>query len=248
MADKIPQKKGPKFSKTEREEKIKEAVRLDCMGWNTFEIGDALGVSQNQAHEYLKTARYRYAECAIKGRTEAIDKSQAQLAYAMRQVTTEWERSKQDAHKEVVEEEPEANCAICGGTGERPEKKLGKKTVPAGKCGPCNGTGKVGGIIKITKTKEGRLADPAYMQLFLKTLEGLRDMLGLDAPKQTINQNQNVNVEHWNILVDFATSNGTSDKVAPKLVEALEETKSRLQGPKLHVENGHVENGEKNGG
>jgi hypothetical protein len=85
----------------------------------------------------------------------------------MRSANVEYERSKLPARKVVTEYRP-GTCDTCGGTGNRGR----------GKCRACDGSGKVTKQ-RVTRTKERRLADPAYLQVALACAREIARLEGL---------------------------------------------------------------------
>lgn len=243
----MPTKGKRKFTRTEREAKITEAARLEGLGWNTWEIGKAIGVSQVQAWHYIQAFRLRYKEHSLQTRDQLILEKRWQYIADVKELKELIAEQRKPVEKVVTKEIPVENCAICGGTGKRAERKVGKKVFPAGPCGPCQGKGTIGGVVEIVRTTEGRLPDPAVYALIQRIREAERELMGLDAPKQTVNKNENVNVEQWNVLVGLADG-VPADKVEPKLVELLEEAKTQLPKPKLHEGNGDTGNGDSGNG
>lgn len=95
---------GPKFTRTDRTRLWMEAARLDRLGYNQFQIGDKLGVSQPMACEYLKKARRMWMEQATQERAQAVADKIELLRETRREAWEEWQRSKQDAEASTVEE------------------------------------------------------------------------------------------------------------------------------------------------
>jgi hypothetical protein len=139
-----------------------------------------LGVSPGQVCYDLKKVRLR----EIKGRwgSNATAKNSLVESYfdIIRENWEAWERSKQDAHEQVVEETAEEECRVCKGSG-KGKMKVGK-TLPD--CARCGGSGTYQRPSKVTTTTTGRLPASAYMGNIMAALEAIRDMIGLDAPKE----------------------------------------------------------------
>jgi len=243
---------GPKLTPTQRAAKKVEAERLDAAGWYQTDIAAKLGVSQPLISQWLSKMRADYRKEIIDNRQDAIMNKLIQYRHDLREVMEAWERSKSNQEKVVSKEVPVENCAVCSGTGKIKARLVRGATVPASVCNACNGKGKIGGVVEITRTTEGRLPDPAYYNILLKIREAERELLGLDAPVQTVNKNENVNIDLWNVSVDLSSSQEqVTGKAEAKLVEMLDESTKSDKAKKLGIAdsgngeqtNGHKENG-----
>jgi len=205
---------GRKHTKTEMEGVLAKVAQLDRQGCNQFQIAAAVGVTQPCVCQYLKKIRERYAETTLRERGELVAEKLAQYRDALRELHEAWEGAKKDAVTVEVEEVPVEDCAVCGGSGERPEKKVGKRVTPAGPCGACNGKGQIGGVTKIVTTIENRLPAAAYFGLILRILKAERELLGLDAPKV---DKEPVTSDNWHVLLDYVPPGPVPDEVEERI-------------------------------
>lgn len=146
-----------KTSRTKDQKKRDRAIIADMYlkGFNQFDIGDEVGISQPQVACDLKVIRKQWLESTIKDFDEAKAKELAKLDTLEQEAWGAWEQSKLD--KETESEE---------------FTREGKKTKNKAK------------IAKINIKKEGQTGNPAYLAIVKDCIKRRCDILGLDAPKK----------------------------------------------------------------
>lgn len=205
------------LSKDAREQQLLEVGKLSRRGYSSYKIAERLGVSQAQVAYDLKIVRERYKEAGIRDRVEQIEEMAQAYHDAMLQLWQAWERSMEDA-KKLVEEKGLAAVA------EEEEPKLKEHArLPSPKYTMQK--------IKEVLTTTGRLPSAEYMRLILECRKALRELYGLDAPKQlTLGLAEKI---PWEMLHDEAEAE-VLDTVEAKITEGL----PTLPPPKRSETNG----------
>lgn len=173
-------KTGPKFNRASRQDVMTNVSTLRRRGYTQAEIATILGVSQRQVSEYLKQIDTWYKSLQVAETTLQRREQVERYNDLLKEAWEAWERSQEDAEKEVTEEAPKITCPTCDGTKiikGKPHPKYPTQDKP---CKKCEGTGQVGGVIKVVKTKEGQVGDPRFLQLLKAIHDSVGDLLGLN--------------------------------------------------------------------
>jgi hypothetical protein len=157
---------------TDKEFALSEVARLDRAGCNQFEIARRLGVSQPTACHLLKKVRERYRESIPVEYAAKVGEVRALLRDVRREAWEAWERSKQDAHKEVRETAP--------GTARKLDKRgeTLRQTIKR---------------LRLIVTREERLPASEFLHVILKTISMECELYGINAEKAPVNLLVNVN-------------------------------------------------------
>jgi hypothetical protein len=98
-----PDRGGPKFTPSEREDVLDRVAELDRRGYSQRMIADDVGVSQPTVGDYLKTIRARYIERQMEHRGAQVAEKRLQYRELRQAAWLAWERSKDDATRVVQE-------------------------------------------------------------------------------------------------------------------------------------------------
>jgi len=159
------QKRGPKFSNTQREEVKALVAKLDRRGYSLWQVRDELersngiNITNVQVSVYLKQLRAEYKAARLKERQDEVNTKIEQYREIRREAWLAYDRSMEDSHKLV--EEYGTDSEAVGVEDYITSEVLLKKIV----------------------TKEGRLPDNSYLTTIMRTLEAERELLGLDECK-----------------------------------------------------------------
>lgn len=174
---------------TEREELTLKIARMDRQGYNQYEIGEAVGLSQPRVSSYLKEIRERYNRSIIQEREALVKESESTYRDIMREAWLAWEKSKRDARKHVDEE---------------------MTPVSAGK-------GRGGkGYNKSVDTVEGRIPAVGFLNVIRECRDAIDDLYGLKAPKKV---DARVAVLDWDAVLGEVGSGPVEDVIEGKLAE-----------------------------
>lgn len=171
---------GPKRNKEQRALDRAQMVQLIRQGSNPNRIAEVLGIDRSQCY-----ADWKMILKELEKQEQLLNPLvRKQLGLArLEQVAVEsynaWEASKQPTEKEVVESAPVEVCPVCAGDGHvtKSKKHLNRATKEwetteeTKPCWKCACKGEIGGVLKVTKTREGRLPDPRYLQLYGQALK-----------------------------------------------------------------------------
>lgn len=169
---------GAKMGKVQRAEVRSILADLDRRGYTQMEmvgiLRDRHGIqlTQPMVSGYLKQVWQAYQERERESQHAAQQNKCEQYRMIRKLAWEAYDRSQQDATK-VVEEAQ----AVLVRAGEDPTAALESAE-----------------RLRRIVTVEGRLPDNAYLRTILETLEAERVMLGLDAPKQVVQQGSGVHV------------------------------------------------------
>lgn len=159
---------GRKRTPTEREESLAVIAKLDRRGYSQPQISKVVGVSQQQVCNDLKQIRKRYRDSQVDERIAKVEDAVARLEAVIQEAWEAWDRSKEDAVKEVTEELP-------------------------GEPAP-NGEGSVKVAGKMTKTVEGRLPHEKYLVIIKDAEVEICKLRELYPAKDALSVNVNTNV------------------------------------------------------
>jgi predicted transcriptional regulator len=163
-----PQKKGPKFTPTDRERVIAEVARLDRRGYSQWDIADHVGVCQSTVGQYLATIRQRYKEEARDELTSMREEKRRALEDLRAEAWLAYERSKED--KERIVKEKGKTLKPVQVPGQSPgEKRTLKASFE---------------LLKEVTTREGRLPESEYLRIVLETHKAEIALYGLNEPEQ----------------------------------------------------------------
>lgn len=132
-----------------------------------------------------------------------------------------WERSKEDAVRTVVNEEPERECAICSGSGKVRGKD--KKSKP---CFKCEGKGTLGGIVGTTTVREGRLPEVSYLRVIVDCMKEIAKLENLYPPEK---REVSANVVNWDVFAQGIPEGPVDDVIEAEIVKALPAPKQEEQ-------------------
>lgn len=99
----MPGQTGPKFTKTERKQKMFEIAKLDRRGYTLHEISKRVGMSYVMVHKYLKKIQKTYETATILTHDYKVQEMISKKLEILKELWEAWERSKED--KERIEEE-----------------------------------------------------------------------------------------------------------------------------------------------
>jgi hypothetical protein len=198
--------------------------RLDRRGYDTYEIADRLGISEDEVKKGIEEVHTKYMNEVMAQRAALTVEKRAQLRELRKEAWEAWERSKGDRERTVTETRPGALCPKCKGHGK-------DARVKGRVCHQCSGTGRMKDSKKVIQVHEGRLPSNEYLKTIIETLREEAELLQLTSPGSV---NTQVNVVAWDTLLAqaresrTAESGGTGDVIASKLhaIEArlIEET------------------------
>lgn len=158
-------KRGPKFGRTEREQKVAEAIRLESQGFTQEQIAEVIGVHRVSVAKYLGKARERFRDQVLVD-LEDQRRREVELTYYLQQEAIHaWERSKMASEK-TISEKIESQKAVDPRTGGSPG----------------------GARFKVQTTKVDSPGDPRFLQVAAAQSEARRKLLGLDAPSKQMIQ------------------------------------------------------------
>lgn len=147
-------------NKTEEERELQLQSILDYWreGLNQTEIASKVGISRPQVSYDLKILFQRFREATM---DKLFDNRLAELAKLDHLESTAWEaweRSCLNAEKEVI---------------------------VSGKAIEISGDGDASPALTVTRTTEGQVGDPRFLEIVRKCVEDRRKIFGLDAPSKT---------------------------------------------------------------
>ena len=128
-------------------------ARLHRLGYEQKEIAQQLGVSQQQVSYDLRTLNARWRQASFDDTVAEKQEILAEERWIKRQAREEYLRSRQDGHKE------------------RQKKRIGGKGDKATE------------VLEAMTEKEVRLGDPRYLAIIQASNKAIREIRGLDAPK-----------------------------------------------------------------
>ncbi len=190
---KPPNKFAAKFTPTEKEEVLAKVSQLDRRGWTQWEIAKEIGVSQSLVSVWLVNMRKEYIAQRMVDQAWLIEQKRQQYAELKKEAWLAWERS-----KEIWEKEEEV-------LGLSPGKKTkDSKTSKAPK--DAEELTQYLRVIRITKTKEGRLPGAEYLAIILRCLEAERELDGLDVTKELKIKSEGSLLVDWDNMVKLRSS------------------------------------------
>ena len=198
-------KSTPKLTDGEKLKVKALALKLDGRGWTQTQIRDSIKrhlgieISQPMVGIYLKQAWAEAKKDWDERSRDAVEEKVAQLREVRREAWKAWFRSMQDADKHVEEYATTKEQVA-------PDDFVTSED-----------------LLKRIETKEGRLANNAYLQTIRGTLKDERELLGLDpvAPQASTNVNVVVaGAEFWSGLAKQVAAQAPM-AVERRLVEAV---------------------------
>ena len=178
---------GPTYDPATRARVRERIALLDRQGYPQAQIARIIteefppGVSAAQVNLYIKQIWQGYSKMDLraKKRVLAVEKF-LQYRDQFNEAQRAWEESKKDAEREVTEETPVRKCPMCRGTEVIVRFKTGEEVT----CPRCDGEGEIGGIAKVTRSREGRAGDSRFLAIANDCLEAVRQLLGLDEDRK----------------------------------------------------------------
>ncbi len=204
-------KKGPRFTETEREDRLCKVARLDRRGWSQSDIARECLVTQQTVSNDLKEIRQRYKVDMLAEHDEMVAQTVAEYREIISELWAAWERSKEDAVKTVEERAPIDTTPPV--EDEAPRRKRGLARLLA------NPNQFEFRKIKEVMTREGRLPAAEYMKLILNAREGIRSLLGLDAAKK-VDMDVFGKIIPWDVMYEEAEGE-VSDEIEDQIMEGL---------------------------
>lgn len=182
-------KRGPRRTALQKEEDYAAIARLDRMGYSQREIAARVGLTQGQVCQDIKQIKKRYQTAALGERSAQLVEKLLQYRDVRAEAFEAWEDSKKPGIKVVEEQvltrtkerDPDGDPALQ--PDDEPEMLL----------------------TKIVTTREESLPRNEYLGTILKTIEGERELLGLDAPKKVDLKSQ---VFSWDMLAEALPPSG----------------------------------------
>lgn len=180
---------GPKFSNTGREAVLALVAKMDLAGHNQYDIARQIGVefgegvTQPQVCQYLKKVRERFILEQGMAREEHVAKSIARLEHMYKEAYEAWCRSKSGMERIVEEHTLKPIPLLPGAKGNKQnvmveiERKLE--------------------LVKRTVLREGKAGASEFLGIMERCLAAERDLLGLDAPKRTMNMDIPATTLNW---------------------------------------------------
>ncbi len=184
---------GPKLTKTQREEVKARVAHLDRLGWNQYDIGREVGVSQAMVGQYLKRIREDYRKEQFGSKEEQLAKQMASLNWSKKEVSEAWERSKKDREKSIIEDSDGVKGAI------HKERTETEDRLPASEYQRLY--------------LEALAAERKLLGLEPETVK----------PGTEVNVNVGVQVNIWDALAGVAQAPEIEDTVERRLLETLEQ-------------------------
>lgn len=187
VAVKQRKKSGPiSRTPTEREEHLELVAKMDRRGHTQHEIAIATNRSQPAISQDLAIIRQRYRESMLKSQGDLVQEKLQQYKEVRRIAWLAYDRSMEDAEKEVEE----------FGT-IREEDGSGDYSTSEAR-------------IKRITTREGRLPANAYLTTIMQTLEAERKLLGLDEAVK-VDLSGTIGVFSWDTLLSAMSAPQTND-------------------------------------
>lgn len=158
-----PRGRTKKTSRTKDQKKRDRAIIADMYlkGYNQFDIGDEVGISQPQVAYDLKVIRKLWVESTLRDFDEAKAKELTKLDKLEQEAWEAWERSK-------IDKETKSQEFVKKLKDEKDKKSQEDKPK----------------VAKINLKKEGQTGNPAYLAIVKDCIKRRCDILGLDAPKK----------------------------------------------------------------
>ena len=201
-------------SKVEKEEVLLEIARLERRGYSQREIAERVGITQPAVHWYMKQIMKRYQKEIGEEKSAYISKVNQQYNEVMKELWEAWEHSKLPIKKVVREK---ALPVRLGKQVPTIDPKTGQ-TLPML---PLPDMDEMR-VMKEVETEEGRCPDPQYMRALTEVLRDLRELRGLDPPKNIKATVETTSV--WDQLARELPPNIHKDIVEAEIVRAIELT------------------------
>lgn len=177
-----------------------ELARLMRRGWTQEQIAQRFGISVSQVQRDWKVIVKRLQEQMLLDAKEHAARLVEELAEVKREAWCAWDKSKQDATRKVEEEAMPLRLG----------EPLVDKSKDRDSSTPPTSPPQLQKV-RVTTTTEGRTGDPNYLRTVLQCIQAERELLGVDAPKESTT---NVNVVNWDALIAHALTPGAV-QVAP---------------------------------
>jgi hypothetical protein len=154
-------------SEVEREAHLDRISELNLFGWSQAHIARTMNLSIAQVANDLKEIKRRYALRLAEKRIDAVAELKEQYLQVVREASRAWGRSTQDAIRYVTEQ---TTYTTVDGPVERETRRT---------------------------ERHGRDGDAAFLHVIKGALDALRELEGLDAPREVRAQ---VQVLNWDQL------------------------------------------------
>jgi hypothetical protein len=186
-----------------------ETSRLWKLGFSTTEIAKCIGVSQPTIVNDLKLIRADGGHVRFLSRQHALNDLIDLQFIIINENWLAWQRSKMDA-QETTSEEYEGGwpCKRCKGAGILREGNA---------CEACEGTGVFTPPGKTVTKTWGRLPESVYMRNIMEAAKAVREMLGVDPPKESLVQAQVVNWDIASVVQSLPKPGDPPDEVEDRI-------------------------------
>lgn len=160
-----------------REQDLVTLSELLIQGLSSYKMAEIIGVSQTQIEYDKKDLNNRWKEAQVSNIDEKKQSLLRELSFIKKELYGQWNKSKEDALKEVLKSKAFDKKDKKDGSLEKNNSFEDKNNI---------------GFYEETITQEGRNADPRYMAVIVSCIKEESEILGIKKIESNLNLSQNL--------------------------------------------------------
>lgn len=160
-----------------REQDLVILSELLIQGLSSYKMAEIIGVSQTQIEYDKKDLNNRWKEAQVSNIDEKKQSLLRELSFIKKELYGQWNKSKEDALKEVLKSKAFDKKDNKDGSLEKNKSFEDKNNI---------------GFYEETITQEGRNADPRYMAVIVNCIKEESEILGIKKIESNLNLSQNL--------------------------------------------------------